>query len=210
MSKAIIVTDFAYKGPKRTGRGTGAQGLKATLAYLQYRDTHNNELAKNRHYERWQDRGLGRHYREIFKACDALQSPHVLAWTWVISPAPDVMALVPERERRALLTELTDRIVEDYYTARGFDPPEFAFVIHDRMTEGDQPPMQHLHAHVILPGTATLNGVDRVPVYNNTSKGHDKLFRDIGSQHFAELLEERGIEWQRLRDPARERDSITR
>jgi hypothetical protein len=36
MSKAIIVVDFAYKGPKRTGRGTGRQGLKATLKYLQY------------------------------------------------------------------------------------------------------------------------------------------------------------------------------
>ena len=98
MSKAIIVTDFAYKGPKRSGRGTGRQGLKATLKYLQYRDKPNNHLAQTPGYERWQDRGMGRHYGDIFKQCDALQSQHVLAWTWVISPAPDLMALVPQEE----------------------------------------------------------------------------------------------------------------
>jgi hypothetical protein len=36
MSKPIIIPDWAYKGHKRAGRGTGRQGLKATLKYLQY------------------------------------------------------------------------------------------------------------------------------------------------------------------------------
>ncbi|MBK9121509.1 MAG: hypothetical protein IPM16_00110 [Chloroflexi bacterium] len=206
MSKAIIVADFAYKGPKRIGRGTGPQGLKATLKYLQYRDTRNNHLAQKTRYERWQDRGLGIHYGEIFKQCDALQSQHVLAWTWVISPAPDLMELVPESQRRDLMYDLTDRVVEDYYTERGLDVPEYSYVMHCATTKAKdgQPSRDHLHTHVILPGTAPSTA-DRLPVYNNATRGHDRLFREIASRHFADALDVRiGPEWRRLREePAR-------
>jgi len=145
VSKAIIVVDFAYKGPKRKGYGTGRKGLSSTLKYLQYRDKVQNQLAHNPDYERWQDRGMGVHWREILKNSDALQSKHVLAWTWVISPAPDLMALVPEEERRDLVCDLTERIVEDYYTARGFDVPEYSFILHDRETDAEDggEPCQH-------------------------------------------------------------------
>lgn len=203
MSKAIIVTDFAYKGPTRKGRGTGPQGLRATLKYLQYRDTKNNHMAEDRQYERWQDRGLGLHYREIFKNCHDMQSKHVLAWTWVISPSPDLMSLVPEKERRALLCDLTERVVEDFYTQRGFDIPEYSYVLHSRMTDSEdgEVPLEHLHTHVILPGTAPLPGADRAAVYNNKERGHDALFREIGSHHFAAALDEIvGPEWRRLRE----------
>ena len=50
--KAIVVVDFAYKGPQRKGRGTGRKGLSSTLKYLQYRDRVQNLLAQNRDYER--------------------------------------------------------------------------------------------------------------------------------------------------------------
>lgn len=205
MSKAIVVVDFAYKGPQRKGRGTGPQGLKATLKYLQFRDQRNNHLAQSRTYERWQDRGLGLHHRAIYQRCTALQSKHVLAWTWVISPAPDLMALVPAEERRALLHDLTERVVEDYYTERGFDVPEYSYLLHSATTRptADEPAQEHLHTHVILPGTAPYNA-DRLPVYNNASKGHDRLFREIASQHLADLLDERTMDWRPLRaaDPA--------
>jgi hypothetical protein len=151
VSKAIIVVDFAYKSPKRMGRGTGRQGLKATLKYLQFRDKRNNHLAKAHTFERWQDRGMGLSHGEIFRNCDALQSKHVLAWTWVISPAPDLMELVPVSQRRELLYELTERVVEDYYTERGFDVPEYSFLMHSAKTKGKdgEPPQEHLHTHVI-------------------------------------------------------------
>lgn len=201
MSKAIIVVDFAYKGPKRMGRGTGRQGLKATLKYLQFRDKRNNHLAKSRDYERWQDRGMGVSHGEIYRNCDALQSKHVLAWTWVISPAPDLMELVPQDERRALLYELTERVVEDYYTERGFDVPEYSYVAHTAKTKGKngEAPQEHMHTHVILPGTVPSTA-ERLPVYNNATKGHDRLFREIASQHFADMLDERGIDWRPLRE----------
>jgi hypothetical protein len=160
-----------------------------------------NRLAQNRDYERWQDRGLGVHWRDILTRSDALQSKHVLAWTWVISPAPDLMALIPENRRRELVCDLTERIVEDYYLARGFDVAEYAYILHDRET--DEAGMQQLHTHVVLPGTAPLPGADRAAVYNNKERGHDALFRDIASQHFSAALDDiAGPEWRRLREDA--------
>ena len=82
MTKPIIIADLAYKGLKRTGRGTGRQGLKATLKYLQFRDKRNNHLAQSRDYERWQDRGLGVHHRDIYQNCDRWQSKLLRTARW--------------------------------------------------------------------------------------------------------------------------------
>ncbi|MEO8391411.1 MAG: hypothetical protein ABI700_00325 [Chloroflexota bacterium] len=201
MSKATIVVDFAYKASKRRGRGTGPQALRATLKYLQYRDKLNNQLAQSHDYERWTDRGLGLHQAEILKTCQQLQSKHVLAWTWVISPDPDLMMRVPENDRRELLRHLTESVVEDYYAERGFNIPEYSYVMHQRMTkaEGDRPSREQLHTHVVLPGTAP-SVVDRIPVYNNASKGHDALFREIATRNFETALDRNlGVDWRRVR-----------
>lgn len=202
MSKAIIVVDFAYKGPNRKGYGTGRKGLSSTLKYLQFRDKAQNQLAKNRDYERWQDRGMGIHWRDILQQSDALQSPHVLAWTWVVSPDPDLMALVPEDQRRDLVCDLTERVVEDYYLERGFAVPEYSYILHDRQTDGEG--KQQLHTHVVLAGTAP-SSVERLPVYNNKERGHDALFRDIATRHFETALDDIvGGEWRIQRDQEKE------
>jgi hypothetical protein len=203
MSKAIIVVDFAYKGPKRRGRGTGHQGLRSTLKYLQFRDNRTEHLEQDDRHERWHDFDMGVHYREIFENADLLQSPYVLTWTWVISPAPDLMRLVPAEKRAAFVGDLTERVVEDYCIDRGFDIPEYSYVTHDRLTTpkaDDDEPLHQLHTYVILPGTASTF-FERVPFYNNTERGHDKLFREVATHHFAEMLDEVvGPEWQLHRD----------
>jgi hypothetical protein len=202
MNKAIVVVNLAYKGPKRRGRGTGYEGLKATLKYLQYRDLLNNDLAQSRDYERWNDRGLGVNHGEIFNNCERLQSKHVLAWTWVVSPDPGLMALLPESKRRELLCDLTERVVEDYYAERGLDVPEYSYVLHKRVMKPEEgkPAQEHLHTHVVLPGT-TSSVAERIPVYNNSSKGHDRLFREIANRHFEAVLDQNvGVEWRRLRE----------
>lgn len=192
MSKAIIVVDFAYRPPKRK------RALRQVLKYLQYRDRRNNHLAQHHQYERWKDHGLGGNHADILQTCDALKSQHVLAWTWVVSPAPDLMMLVPEHQQRDFISDLTERVVEDYYMQRGFNTPEYAYVIHERETNTEQ--MNHLHTHVILPGTAPDVG-ERLSVYNNSSQGHDVLFHDIASRHFAQMLDDTiGMDWRRLRD----------
>jgi len=198
VSKAIVVVDFAYKGPQRKGYGTGRTGLSSTLKYLQYRDKVQNRLAQNRDYERWQDHGMGQHWREILHNSATYQSKHVLAWTWVVSPAPDLMALIPEAQRRDVVCDLTERIVEDYYMERGFTIPEYSYILHDRQTDDEG--MQQLHTHVVLPGT-TPSIAERLPVYNNKSQGHDKLFREIATQHFSDILDELvGPDWQKERE----------
>jgi hypothetical protein len=195
MTKFIIIPDFKYKSPKRRGRGTGHQGLRATLKYLQFREDRDTKAGKEKLRDRWQDRGLGKHYGEIFTNCDRLQSQHVLAWTWVISPAPDLMMLVPEAQRRDVLMDVTERIVEAYYDARGFQTPPYSYVVHDRLTkEGEQ----QLHTHIILPGLApTVEGWE--PIYNHQRKGHEQLFNDIAHDEFEAALD-RTIdpEWRRV------------
>lgn len=199
MSKAIIIVDFAYKSPKN------GKSLREILKYVQYRDQRNNHLAQRDGYQRWQDHGMGCNFRQIDQHCHALQSPHVLAWTWVISPAPDLMALVPEKQRQHLMNELTERVVEDYYLQRGFVIPEYSYVQHRARTQDDQ---EHRHTHVILPGTAP-DVADRIPVYNNKSEKHDALFREIATQHFADLLDESiGQDWRLHREQERATPSI--
>lgn len=196
MSKASIVVDLAYKSPKRTRRGSGSKGLLSGLKYFQYREDRNTRASPEKQRDRWQDHGMGKHYREIATNCEQLQSRHVLAWSWVISPAPDLMALVPEDQRRKLVMDVTERVVEAYYEARGFQTPPYTYVLHDRLTaEGEQ----QLHTHVILPGMApTIEGWE--PIYNNKSQKHDTLFNEIARQEFETVMDQTiGPEWRRLR-----------
>jgi hypothetical protein len=200
--KATIVPDFSYVSTKGKGQTRAHDHLRGKLKYFTYRNDRSTHLKAGERVERWQDRGLGRDYRTILNNCDALSSDHVLAWSWVVSPAPDLMALVPENMRRALVIELTERLVEDYYAARGAEVPEYAFVLHDRLTTGEAGGtvgLQHLHTHVILPGTVPTSE-SRQPFYNNKEKGHDRLFRQIAAQHFEVALDEIvGEPWRALR-----------
>ena len=200
--KPTIVADFAYVSPKGKGKTSGYRHLRSKLKYVQYRDDRNTHIKQGQLVDRWQDYGLGNNYRAILNNCAALSSKHVLAWTWIVSPAPDLMALVPEGLRRDLVIDLTERVVESYYTARGLEIPEYSFVLHDRLTNGQDdggPGMQQLHTHVFLPGTTpTLEG--RQAVYNNKDKGHEKLFHEVAAQHFEMALDTLvGREWRMLR-----------
>jgi hypothetical protein len=197
MSKPIIIPGLRYKSPKRTGRGTGHKGLRATLKYLQFREDRDTKASREQLRDRWQDRGLGAHYRAIFAACDQLKSQHVLAWTWIISPSPDLMALVPEDQRRALVMDMTERMVETYYEARGYQTPPYAYVLHDRLTKDSE---QQLHTHVILPGLApTVEGWE--PMYNHKRRGHERLFNEIAHDEFEQALDRTiGPDWRRLRE----------
>ena len=80
--------------------------------------------------------------------------------------------------------------------------PEYSYVMHSAKTKpkDEESPQEHLHTHVVLPGT-TPSIAERHPVYNNAAKGHDRLLREIATRHFAEELDQRiGIEWRRLRE----------
>ncbi|MEP7287912.1 MAG: hypothetical protein ABI947_19345 [Chloroflexota bacterium] len=209
MSKATIVFDLAFsswKGQRGSG-STGYTELKARLKYFQYRNDRNGHIPQEEGLERWTDRGLGPSWGDILSNCQALGSEKVLAWTLVVSPAPDLMALVPEGQRPELVKSITEQIVETYYTERGVEVPEYSYVLHDRLTNGSQnggDRIQQLHTHVVLPGTVPVVEGGREPFYNRSRKGHFEQLRDITNTTFATALDKRiGPEWRNLRVPER-------
>lgn len=181
-----IISNMAYiKHPKE---------MLGKLRYFQYRDDKHDHIHHRRGQmrpRRWVDCGLGDSYRTIFDACQTHQSEHVFAWTWVVSPDPAVMALVPEHQRRMLLERLTENLVEEYYEARDENMPSYSYVIHDRDASTGQ---QQLHTHVVLLGTVQALSGDR-PFYNNRKDGHIDLFNQLSEAVFKRELSELDIPW---------------
>ncbi len=204
MSKAIIVPDLSFtlhKG-RRGGRSNGYKELKARLKYFQYRDDRNGHIPQEEGLERWVDRGLGQHYRDILGNCSHLASNRLLAWTWVVSPAPDLMALVPEEARQELVVSLTEEIIEAYYLARGVEIPEYSYVMHDRWTNAEDGslPQQQLHTHVVLPATVPTVEGTRETFDNRANKGHIQLLQQISTEKFEAALDQYvGPAWRTLR-----------
>lgn len=202
MAKAICVPDLKYASWKGR-RGNGVNELRRKLKYFTYRSDRDGHIPQRHGLERWQDRGLGRTYPDILKRCERLGSTSVLAWTWVIAPAPDLIALVPAPLREQVVKTLTEEVVEAYYEARGMDIPEYSYVLHDRAVqsgEGVAIGLQHLHTHVILPGTAADADGTRRPFYNRSSKGHVDLLRRLSTETLERLLDVHiGPRWRLLR-----------
>src|SRR5271166_5064782 len=161
MTKPLCMATWRYKRPDKTGH----RGLKATLKYVTFREDAHHVIPENGR-ERWIDGGLGSSWCEVYETSQKLAGPYVLAHHFVISPDPDLMALVPEKERRHLLEELTINTLVDWHQARGLAVPEMSFVIHDReTTDKDAPGRQMLHSHVFCAGTIpTLEGRQSVIV----------------------------------------------
>jgi hypothetical protein len=203
-AKAIIVPDLAFtlhKG-RRGGKSTGYKELKARLKYFQYRDDRTGHIPQEDGHERWVDKGLGQNYHDILNNCTRLASSRMLAWSWVVSPAPDLMALVPEKDRQDLVLSLTEEIIETYYAARGVELPEYAYVLHDRWTTPDDgsEPQQHLHTHVVLPATVPTFEGTRETFDNRANKGHFELLQEISTEKFQAALDRyAGPQWRELR-----------
>jgi hypothetical protein len=202
MTRAIIVPTMAFASRRGRSGKSGYRALKGKLKYFQFRDNRDGHIPQEQGQERWVDRGLGLHYREILKNCDELSTGRVLAWTWVISPDPALMALVPTEAREQLVMNLTEDIVEAYYLARNVDVPEFCYVLHDRLTdpqENHREPLPQLHAHVVLPGSVPTVDGSRDPFYNRAGQGHLDLLRDISTERFEAALDYYvGPDWRRL------------
>lgn len=206
MGKAATPINYAnlkYISPDPKKKG-GIRHLRGKLKYFSYRNDKSDHIPHQRgkaHPDRWVDMGLGKKYGDILKACQQLQGKDILAWTWVISPTPALMALVPEELRQDLVKELTENIVTEYYEARSVDVPPYSYVLHDRDTKGGE---QQLHTHVVLPGTVeTLLGRDQF--FNNEDKGHIALFNQIADAQLELSLDRAiGSHWRTLRQAAPE------
>ncbi|CAG0975614.1 hypothetical protein ANRL2_01987 [Anaerolineae bacterium] len=192
MSRTIIIANLRYIDPKRKAKGHGTKGLRNMLGYFQYRNDRNDYVPSGRQ-ERWIDQGLGLHYKEILKNCVHLQSQEVLAWSYVISPEPDLMALIPEKERHSFIQTLTEDIIERYYAERGCTAP-YSYVVHEARTQDGRP---HTHTHVILPGMARDDVEGWQPFKNYRSRGHLALLDEIANDELTQALNLKiGLDWR--------------
>lgn len=145
----------------KAGRYGQARNL---LKYLQYRDDAINHIPRAGGPERWVDCGLGGSWREILDTAAELQSRKVLMRTLVIRPPQELVAelqeIDPQRweQRRDLMAELVDRVMDAEMERAGFDRPDggrqpldlpYAYVIH---APDDDRGVESTHAHVVVPG----------------------------------------------------------
>lgn len=198
--RQVCVANVSYKKPSRTKQ------MRNLLKYLTYRESRDEKAHFEPGVDRWMDHGMGRTVTEIAERCAALQGEHVLLFSLVINPNPDLMAMVPEAQREAFVRTLTERTVEDYVDARGMDGGvEWSAVLHHRRTTDSQAPNQHNpHTHVVLPGTYydVDEGIRR-PLYFWQRKGANDIavLHRICEGHTVNLLDRHvGPDWEQRYD----------
>lgn len=180
--------------------------MKSLVKYLTYRDGRDGSVKQAAGKGRWMDRGMGSSAAEIAERCEAYQSQHVLMFSVILNPNPDLTALVPHDKREHFVRSLTERTVEDFFEARGIENGvEWSAVLHHRRTDDPQSPGLHdPHTHVVLPGTYyDEDAGERLPLYfsRNQKVDHIELLHGITEQHMATLMERYvGLEWEQRYD----------
>jgi len=217
MSKPTIIPNWKYQKPTQGG----FRGLKKLLKYVSYRE--NPEHRPVDSDVRWTDCGLGENWREVYANAGRFAGPYVLAHHMVISPAPDLMELIPEGIRQEVVKEVTERTIENWHIERGLAVPEYSYCLHDRDTEDDgyRLGLQQLHTHIFIAGTID-NGVgerqshrvnrEQVCTDRGGLKRSDNLHR-IARQEFESILDRSlGHEWRLLREPepTQDQDAVRR
>jgi hypothetical protein len=145
--------------------------------------------------ERWVNRGLGTHYRQIAAHCADLAGAAILARSYVFSPDPRLMKLVRPERRLLLLARTTEDIIETLYEEMEWGTPDYAYVMHDRSTNATapdgtpQPVEQMLHSHLITPGThyGDVGRRTSQPKFVRVETLH-ALSREIFERHLAQEL----------------------
>ena len=195
---------WRYKKPDSGGH----RGLKALLKYVTFREDANHVIPEDGQ-ERWHNLGLGKSWREVYEMSRQLGGEYILAHHFVISPDPDLMALLPEDIRREVLQELTIGTLTDWYQARDLAFPEMSFVIHNRETTDDTAPgRQMLHSHSFCAGSIPmLEGrtcpmvKERDVVRNRGGIDRDTNLNRIVEQNWAAILDrEIGLDWRQDRE----------
>lgn len=199
--KPSIILNWSYTKPSKGGH----KGLKKLLKYVSYRENPSHQLLEA--HERWTDCGLGNHWKDVYRKLTELKGPYILAHHLVISPDPDLMALIPAEIRQEVVREVTERTIEQWHTERGLNIPEYAYCLHDRAT--NEAGKSQLHTHVFVAGTIKDESGERESVRVNreqvvadprSMQRADNLHRI--ARHEMETLLDRtlGIEWRLMRE----------
>jgi hypothetical protein len=194
--RQVCVANVRYHKP------SGSKSADNLLRYLTFRESRDEAAASVPGVERWTDRGMGRTVRELVENCIAYSSPHVLLFSLVINPHPDLIAMLPPSEREAFVRMLAERAVESFFEARGIENGvEWSAVFHHRETDDAHAPGRHNpHMHVVLPGTYydPDEGI-RKPLYfsQNKAVNHIELLHRVTERESVALLEQHiGRDWE--------------
>ncbi len=206
--KHMCVANVQYHKPSASG------GSRNLLNYLTYRNGRFEDVRQKTGKQRWVDRGMGRSVPEIAQRCQQMQSDHVLMFSLVINPNPDLIALIPAAKREQVVKEVTEQVIEQFFEARGIDTGvEYSYVVHHRSTEGEAPGQHNPHTHVVLPGTFFSEADDqRVPLYfsQNQQVNHIEMLHRITEDTMEGAMDRYvGRDWERQIDTlhtARERE----
>jgi hypothetical protein len=96
--KQMCIANVQYKKPS----ADGVKGSKNLLRYLTYRESRDEQARHVAGRERWTDHGMGGSISDIAQRCDDLKSEHVLTFSLVVNPSPDLIAMVAPEERSSL------------------------------------------------------------------------------------------------------------
>ncbi|MDL1901371.1 hypothetical protein FBR02_11425 [Anaerolineae bacterium CFX9] len=200
--KQMCVANVQYKKPS----ADGAKGSKNLLRYLTYRKSRDEQARHVAGRERWTDHGMGSSVGDIAQRCDDLKSEHVLTFSLVVNPNPDLIGMVAPEEREQFVRELTEQVVDDFFEARGIDTGiEMSYVLHHRLTDDPQAPGLHdPHTHIVLPGTVyDEEHGQRVPLFfsRNRKVNHIEILHDVTERTMVEQMERYvGPDWEQRYD----------
>ncbi|MBZ0319103.1 MAG: hypothetical protein K8L91_21995 [Anaerolineae bacterium] len=202
MPKPVIIPKWAYFKPSKAAH----RGLKKYLKYVAFRE--NPEHFELEEHEKWTDCGLGSNWREVYAKLTELKGPYILAHNMLISPAPDLMELVPDDLKHELVREVTERTIETWHIQRGLTVPEYSFCLHDRDTTDYG--LSQVHAHIFIAGTIENSlgereshrvGKSQVVASPYALERQDNLHR-IARDQMEQMLDRTiGVEWRELRPP---------
>jgi len=200
--KQMCVTNVKYKKPTQHE----AKRMKNLLGYLTYRDGCDEVAPQISGTDRWMDHGIGGSVAEIADRCDAYQSEHVLLFSIVVNPNPDLIRMMPHDQREQFVRQLTTKTIDDFFGARGIDTGvEWSGVLHHRQTDGDESAGQHNpHMHVVLPGTYyDADEGRRKPLYfsQNKSVNHIDMLHEVTQENMVSLMHRfAGRDWEHRYD----------
>ncbi len=201
-SKLMCVANVQYKKPS----ADGTKQSKNLLRYLTYRESRDEAARHVAGRERWVDQGMGGSVAEIAQHCDDLKSEHVLTFSLVCNPNPDLIGMVAPEEREQFVRELTESMVNGFFDERGLDTGcEYSYVLHHRLTDDPQAPgLYDPHTHIVLPGTVyDEEHGQRVPLYfsRNRKANHIDMLHDVTERTMVAQMERYvGPEWEQRYD----------
>jgi len=200
--KQMCISNLTYKKPTSNEQ----KRMKKLLKYLTYRDSRDQYVPQVAGMERWVNRGMGKSATEVADRCDAYQSEHVLLFSLVANPNPDLIQMVAPEDREHFVRRLTENVVEDFFETRGIDTGvEFSYVYHSRFTDDKEAPGRHdPHTHIVLSGTYYhADEGRRVPLYfsRNKSVNHIEMLHTITEGHMVDLMDRYvGLDWEQRYD----------